>query len=54
MKDTISAGSYYEENCCRNKELEVLVENIDLFDWSFDPPTTSLTDPVGGIQGKQW
>jgi len=46
VKDTISAGSYYEENRCRNKELEVLVENIDLFDWSFDPENDE--------QGKNW
>jgi hypothetical protein len=46
VKNQISAGTYYEENRCRDEELNFILNQIHPYDWSFDP---SKQD-----QGKNW
>lgn len=43
---TCSTGTRYEEDRCRTEEINLNPQDIDQYDWSFDPSNS--------VQGKQW
>lgn len=52
----VSSGTDYEEWRCLKKEYYLFsqLNEIDEYDWSYDPPVENNDDPRLRTQGKQW